>query len=295
MRNLPLPSREAAREDLVRAIKQYRYRGEVKGHTITPRELTAVLALYDRYDVDGAKPRDVLRGNGFPASLLNAIYDAYHATQEGRKLHSIRELVFKGSKLCPICGIDPAVELDHHLPRSIFKPLAIYARNLVPMCHACNHAKLAGFGDEGETGFLHAYFDTLPDIDFLQAVINIQNGALLVKFQIDERADLPDGYDARLSEQIRTLRLNARYEGEVNTYLSGQAISLHVHHRAGGAAGVRAYLSLQARYETHAFYRNHWRPTLLRALAAHNDFTDGGFSTVLPVPEDILIDVAGLP
>jgi hypothetical protein len=55
-----------------------------------------------------------------------------------------------------------------------------------------------------------------------------------------------------------------------------------------GAHGVAGYLRLQARYETKApFHRNHWRPVLLKALAAHAPFIEGGFADVLPLDQEM--------
>jgi hypothetical protein len=44
-----------------------------------------------------------------------------------------------------------------------------------------------------------------------------------------------------------------------------------------------------------AYYRNHWQSALLRALAGHDEFVDGGFAAVFPVPQDILNDLLGGP
>lgn len=290
MRNLPEPARDRDRPDLKRAIRRYRYGGETRGHDITDAEIDAVVALYDKYEADRGAASEDLKGNGLPASLCNEIQAAYDKTQEGRTQHSLREHLFKGVDLCPVCGIEPVTELDHHLPQSIFKPLAIHARNLVPMCHLCNHAKLAGF-DEGGGGFLHPYYDILPDLDFLQAMVDLTNGALRVSFAIDAAAVLPPGFGERLSTQMQTLDLHARYQQEINTYISAHAAALHLAYRGMGQQGVRRTLRLQARYEAKAFYRNHWRPALLRALADHDGFTDGGFADVLPVIEEMLDDL----
>jgi len=87
-------------------------------------------------------------------------------------------------------------------------------------------AKLAGFDEDGE-GFLHPYYDLLPNLDFLMATVDLDGATLVVSFAID------------------------------------LAAALHLAHRAEGQAGVRRTLRLQARYETRAFHRNHWRPALL--------------------------------
>ncbi|MGY2257998.1 HNH endonuclease [Pseudomonas sp. SDO55104_S430] len=296
MKNIPTPSRHSAQEDLVKAIKRYTYKKESRGHTITEQEITQVLAVYDRYDADRGVASNTLKGNELPGTLIDALEAAYDKTQEGRQLYPLRERLFEGVELCPICGITPPVELDHFLPRSEFKMLSIYPRNLVPLCHACNHTKLAGFGDQDdeESRFIHAYFDIMPDEPFLEASIDMRGGGLVVTFSISTEVELPEGYANRLTRQMTSLNLNDRYEQEVNTYISSHAISLHLQHRVGGQASVESFLSLQARFEKGKFYLNHWRPTLLRALARHNEFTDGGFAQVLPLSDDVLDDIDNL-
>jgi hypothetical protein len=170
-------------------------------------------------------------------------------------------------------------------------PLSIHARNLVPMCHPCNHAKLAGFGNGG-AAFLHVYYDKLPDVDFLKVDVTLNGGALVATFAIDAGAALPAGFTGRLSGQMQALGLDERYQQEVNTYVASHAAALHLAHSANGQDGVRTMLRLQLRFERRAFHRNHWRPALLQALAGHDGFTDGGFAEVLPIPADMLSDLA---
>jgi hypothetical protein len=291
MRNLPLPPRNTDRGDLQKAIRRYLYKGIQRGHDISAVELEEVIALYDRYDSDHAASCDLFKGEVMPQTLRDAIYAAYDTTQEGRRLDGIRELIIKGVDLCPVCGIGPAVELDHFLPRSVFKPLAIFTHNLVPMCHSCNHAKLAGFATGDDRASLHPYYDLLPDVDFLHAHVEIENGGLSIEFSIDLNAALPEGFAGRLDAQMQTLDLNSRYQREVNSYISGHAIALNLCASANGPDGVRDFLQLQARYEVERFYRNHWRPVILGALALHPAFVNGGFATVLPVSQEILVDM----
>jgi hypothetical protein len=292
MRNLPKPSRDSDRTDLKKGVRRYRYKRKLLGHDITDAEIDAIIALYDKYEADRGVSSDELKGGGLAAPLRDAIHSAYDKTQEERLLYSIRELLFAGVNLCPVCGIGPPTELDHQLPRSVFKPLSIHTRNLVPMCHLCNHAKLAGFGEEG-LGFLHVYYDVLPDLDFLSAAVDIVDTALLVSFFVDAAAALPVGYFDRLTGQMHALSLDARYQQEVNTYISSHAAALHVAHRANGQEGVRRLLRAQTKYEIGAFHRNHWRPALLRALSSHDGFIAGGFATVLPLSEEMLVDLEG--
>lgn len=292
MRNLPLPDRESSRADLLASIYEYNYRGP-KGHALSELEISQLLALYDHYDEGRGTASELLKGSNFPQSLIDALDAAYEKTYETRALHPLRERLFEGVGLCPICGIDPVSELDHFLPRSRFAPLAIYARNLVPNCHDCNHIKLAGFGGqtEEELAFIHAYFDALPNVTFLEANIDISQGGLVATFQVMPEAALDEGVIGRLSYQMITLNLNERYEKELNNYVMSHAAAVHLEFKRGGKSGVQSLLRFQEEIEAETFYSNHWRPTLLRALANHDDFVDGGFKGIFKVSQKLLNDL----
>lgn len=295
MRNLPLPDRESSREDLTTSVREYKYNKTSRGHKLVEAEIKQLLAIYDRYDADLGAASETLKGAGFAKTLIDTVYAAYDRTQEGRLLYSLRERLFKGVDLCPICGIDAVSELDHFLPRSEFKPLAIYSRNLVPVCHDCNLIKLAGFGEqaEGDLALIHAYFDQLPNVNFLEAVIDISDGGLVATFQVMDGVAFADGISDRLASQIKTLELNERYEKEINTYVMSHATGVHLEYARAGKSGVQKFLRTQARIEEKKLYSNHWRPTLLRALSTHDGFVDGGFVDIFNIPQDILDDLLG--
>ena len=291
MKNLPSPLRDNDRTDLRRGVRSYRYRGQLQGHTISDDEVEQVITLYDHYEAESGAASEVLKGGGLQQVLREAIDSAYDRTQKGRMLASLRERLFEGVEQCPICGINAADELDHHLPKSVFKPLAIHARNLVPMCHSCNNRKLEVFGDNNTTGFLHPYYDVLPNLQFLCVAARIQDGALVITYSIDAAADLPEGWIERLSHQFETLNLDDRYQKEINSYVTSHAASLHLTFKQNGQGGVRTMLRLQAQFEITVFHRNHWRPVLLLALADLDDFTNGGFADVLPIPAIMIEDM----
>lgn len=295
MRNLPEPDRAHVRLTLERALTQYLHRGSLLGYAGTPAEIDEVLAVYDAYDATRGVADPALQAPAMGVELKQALHDAYDQTQKRRRLKHVREHVFGTVELCPVCGIDPPTELDHVLPRSAYQALAIYVRNLVPLCHQCNHRKLAGFAEPGELGFVHAYFDLFPDVQFLQVEVDLAGAALNTLFTVNAPAIATEDLGDRLANIHAKLALNHRYQAEVNLYLAGQAIALHGAYDARGVAGVQAHLRRQAGYERSRFYRNHWRPTLLHALAEHDAFCDGGFAAVFAVPADILEDALGQP
>ena len=281
MRSLPCPPRDQVRNDLITALEVYQARGIQRGYPVTPAELDSIIALYDAYDTCNGSVDEALKGLTIADALRAAVHDGYEFTQYGRKLAAIRVQLMHGVELCPICGISPPRELDHHLPRSVFNPLAIYVRNLVPICHECNHRKGAAVPVNVTQRSVHPYLEALPDIPFLRADISIENDALLVRYAIDQDVALPELMKQRLAFEMHKLRLNERYASEINMYLTSHTTALSMCFQSGGAAGVESFLNDQAEVESAAFHRNHWRPVLLVALALHQEFCNGGFLYVL--------------
>ncbi len=283
MRSLPLPDRGEDCAQLKKALKIYIRKGVQKGYDITNEEVEWVLAIYDHYDASLGQPSSSLEGGILSEALNDEIYQSYRFTQTGGKLDSIRTSLFMGVRDCPICGISGPRDLDHHLPHKTYRPLAIYVRNLIPLCHDCNHLKSSQIYEPLEQRYVHPYFEKLPNTQFIRADINLKSGGLLVEFCVDPSSSLPMLLQKRIAFQFERLQLNKRYQREINIYLTGHAVALSDAFEAGGADGVASFLCRQAKVECSAFHPNHWRPVLLDALASHSEFCNGGFRDVLPV------------
>lgn len=294
MRNLSTPSRDECKNHLIQSIYTYNHKGP-QGHLLTENDIKSVLALYDLYDKQMGAAKEELKAENLPKSLINTIKKAYGKTYEGGTLNSIRTTLFKHIGKCPICGILPVSELDHHLPESHFGVLAIYTRNLVPLCTPCNKKKLAFFGDEkkDKLDFIHAYFDALPDADFIKATIFLKKKSLMVNFGIDYASGISKNHGDRILRQIEELKLNTRYLKEINSYLTGHAVTMHAIFATGGKDLIKGWLKATAVHARDAYYRNHWTSVLLDALASHDKFIDGGFARVFPVRTEIMDNFLG--
>lgn len=282
MRSLPCPSRDEARAILAFAVEPYTHAGVQKGYAATDAELDSVVAMFDAYDAGLGAPAELMKGAGLSSQLRDAIYNGYEFTQAGRKLASLRASLMAGIELCPICGIAPPRELDHHLPRSAYHPLAVYPRNLVPLCHDCNQSKSKSVADDPAQHFFHPYLEAIPPVPFLRATISIHDGGLVADFDIDPTAEVEAIVRTRLAFVLERLKLNERYAREINIYLTSQVTAVRMSFDWGGAAGVRQYLLAQAGIESGRFHLNHWQPVLLRSLAAHDGFCGGDFAALLP-------------
>ena len=281
MQTLPIPSRDHVREHLVKALN----RQGKSGYPATEVEIDKIINLYDIYDSVLGAPTEQLKGVDLDEALRNALKEAFQLTQDTRKLSSIRTHLLRDVRCCPFCGISSPYELDHHLPKAVFQPFSIYVRNLIPVCTNCNRKKGAGVPKLPEHHFVHAYLDKLPEKRFLLADTSIENNGLLVDFDINPDADLSVILRKRLKHQLEKLDLNRRYSREINLYLTSHATALHRSYHSEGPEGIRSFLKLQANTEFSVFHLNHWRPVLLLALADHQEFCEGGFLNVLPVPK----------
>lgn len=295
MINLPIPACGQDREQLLIALKIGDRNGKRRGYPASAAELDAVVALYDTYDGADGAPSKALEGHELDAALRVAIQDAYDLTQCGRRLAAVRAELMHGIELCPVCGISPPRVLDHHLPKASYHPLAIYVRNLIPLCGDCNQSKGAAAPADPAQRFIHPYFEILPTIQFIIASIALESGGLIAEFMLDPTAELPALLRARLHYQLGRLHLNARYAKEVNTYLAGHATALHMCSGIGGADSLVKYLNTQAEVEFRRFHRNHWRPVLLLALAKHRAFCEGAFRDVLPPVMEADLPQVALP
>lgn len=287
MKRLPLPSNDTAREDFEAAVRTYNYRGIERGYDPTPAEIDAVLQQYDAYDAAGGAANEAFKGLDFEQALVETIKSAFQQTQQDRRLSHLREAIMSGVDCCPICSIDPVRHLDHYLPGSVYKLMAIYSHNLVPICAVCNEKKRARIAGPNGHRFVHPYFDALPDTTFLTAQVSIGRDGLACLFGVADNAALPDGLADRIIDQFDALELNRRYAREINLYVGGVAMLLHGLYPKKGKVGVSQFLSTQADYESGRFHTNDWRAVVFRALSAHEAFCDGGFSAVFPLPEGV--------
>ncbi|MGC1498021.1 MAG: HNH endonuclease signature motif containing protein [Sulfitobacter sp.] len=283
MKNLTMPSRDTDRDDLEENIHTYVYNGQVRGYEPTGTEIDRAIELYDHYDEVGGRVDNELKADDLDPALVNSVKAAFSKTYSLRPLAHLREHLFRGVDDCPICGIDPPTQLDHFLPKSSFGVLAIYSRNLVPVCASCNHTKSSDVPANPNEEFVHAYFDIVPDTDFLEANINLAADGLDVEFEFIHHPDMPEQLRERLTHQFESLGLEQRYRREINVYVGGHATSFHTLFDIGGSAAIKAWLEAQSVQEARRFHRNDWRAVVFRSLGNHDDFCDGGFAVAFPL------------
>lgn len=249
------------------------YADQTAVYALSADERAAIHVVYDLYEAMLGQPAPGLT----PVELEAArpfLRAAYGQVQVGRRLSQLRARILASAQSCPYCGFGEVRDLDHYLPRSTYGELAIHPRNLVPSCSPCNNAKRAvypGMPAAQGPGLIHAYFQHLPDEDFLKAdVAFAADGTLSVAFRIDNPG-MDAGLAAKLDFQLTRLKLNDRYRAQVNKFLSEQRTAMLTIHEMG-ASVFSDYLARSSAGLVASFGRNDWRVALLRGLASDPAF-----------------------
>ncbi|MEO6716402.1 MAG: HNH endonuclease signature motif containing protein [Novosphingobium sp.] len=270
MWTLAQPSVDLLDEQLTNALTY------ANGQPVYPLSLVerqAIHATYQLYDALSGEASATLKPVALDA-CRSAMMTAYGQVQIGGRLVSLRSALLASTGVCPYCGFGEVTQLDHYLPISEYGELAIYPRNLVPSCGPCNNAKRAIVAGGAIAGFIHTYFEPLPDATFLHADIAFVDGTLDVTFRI--LPGLVSGaVEAKLTCQLERLKLNARYPSQINKFLSEQRLAITmVSQGLVGSLILAKFLDRSAAAMAVTFGRNDWRPALLRALALNGEFCD---------------------
>ncbi|MHC8285330.1 HNH endonuclease [Pseudomonas sp. XS1P51] len=281
MWKVPPPDTSQAELDITNALT---YANGSPSFPITPEQKTEILRLYELYDELHGQPSPLLNTSTLENELLVALHAAYNQVQIGGRLEKLRERLKLAVEKCPYCGFGEIRDLDHHIPRSVFKAHSIYAKNLVPCCHPCNNKKRASAGEEPATQYSHVYFSNLTDEEFLTAQASISEDGLIVNFSITNNPEIDADEISRLSFQFSELELNNRYKPEINSFLSSQITSFTFFSEIGDES-FKFFLQKSHLDSSRTFGRNHWRTALWHSLAQCEDFWRGGWIHAMGVKE----------
>lgn len=282
MWKLPTPATDNVDADLDTALT---YVDGTSVYPITVTEKRRVRAIYLKYDRKFGRSSTALKAAHLGNPLLNAIKHAYGQVQEGGRLIDLRSRLKKVTSICPYCGFGEIKDLDHHLPKTDFRALAIYPKNLIPCCHPCNNKKRTAAGEVASGQFLHTYLDKLPVEVFFKADVTLTSEGLLVDFKIEQSDGMSDDTYQRLNFQIGKLELNTRYKAQANIFLASQKLNFELAYGVpGDSQQLKQFIEVSATNLARDFGLNDWRPVLLRGLAKCTDFCSGGFRRALGEP-----------
>jgi hypothetical protein len=194
---------------------------------------------------------------------ISALYDNGMLRKKGpaRSAYDALRIQAPGG-ICPYCGQLPVATLDHYLPRSRRKALAVAAFNLIPACRDCNAEKLEYMPDSNEEAVLHPYHDRCDEVRWLFARFDYRS-PLAVRFIVEA----PEGWDlgARVFKHFEVFKLSRLYSTQAAVELVSTREILVRRATAGGDDALVAHLSEQ--YDSYrAVAVNSWRTALYQEM-----------------------------
>lgn len=279
---LPLPNNNDSREILDTALT---YKDGTPKHQLNDDEYQIIESIYEKYEEQNGKHHDHFLTNTLSDATKNALHDGYNEVQEDKRLSQYRARLLLAAERCPLCSISDADQLDHYLPRSIYKSLALYSSNLVPTCGKCNNKKRTATGTVPSNTFIHAYYDKVPTNErFLIASTNLINSKLKVSFEIIKTQNLNDNLFEMMKFQISKINFNDRILKEMNIFLSSYYTSMETaYSRASDPEDVKKLLLKEEKHFNTRMGINDWRSSLLNSLANNVVFCNGGFILALGI------------
>ncbi|CAI1656500.1 Uncharacterised protein [Serratia quinivorans] len=280
MWTLTLPDDSNRKEEIITALT---YKSGEAKYQLIEGELDIIDGIYDIYHENKGLPCESLKGDGLSEETKQALKDAYSEVQESGRLSDLRSRLFLSAKKCPLCGIGATTDLDHYLPESKYKCLAILSSNLIPTCHKCNNKKRTSVL-QSDVGFLHVYYFEQPDEIFFTASTEINNGALSISFEIIKVGGMSQNIYDSLCFQINKIDLNKRLGTEANDFLGSMYTSFELTYESSGIDGLRVSLKKIRDDYTRRFGLNHWKRALMDSLSDNEEFLNAGFITALGTP-----------
>lgn len=276
MRKIKIPSNDSISE-LKTALN---YKSGVPKYKLPVHEEAIIIQLYGKYENLQGVANDDFKSINLIAATNNAIYDAYDETQEDGRLEKLRSRILLSVNRCPLCGISDADELDHHLPRSIYKALSVYSSNLIPICHKCNNKKKTLTGINIEERFTHFYYDNFPSFPLLLVDVSFSIDSLSIRFKINDKG-ISDLLYKQLNFQIERIALNKRLQKECNVYVCSIGSLLEEAYGENDCGNLKTLLLKQSQDNARIFGINDWRTAFTFSLANCEEFCNGGFKDYL--------------
>lgn len=226
---------------------------------LSPIVRTKLRNLYVNYDSQGGYVTDA-QISTITLDDASKIYDTYSKTYDGKRLSYIRTELMQDVFKCPYCGIAQPTTLDHYLPKSDYKALAVCRMNLVPMCGVCNNYKNA----KEYADFIHCYYEKFPDTIFLVAEVFIKNNRFAVKFSFNLSAINNLNLRKKLCKQEKEIRLFNRLLKESTVYISTLCSECEVK----DTDSLKLWLDRRLNKSEILYGKNDWRCAILRGLLA---------------------------
>jgi hypothetical protein len=172
---------------------------------------------------------------------------------------------------CPYCGYREPTSFDHYLPKTSYAEFSVYSKNLLWVCHPCNHKKHDNFSAASRV--LHTYYDTIPNDKFLFCTLSPPFNATSINFFVQKPALMSNAQYKILGNHFVQLELAQSYIREAGlvfstwmkewrTMLAGRILT---------KLQVSQIVAVQVASRIDDYGRNHYEVALLEAILEQID------------------------
>lgn len=194
-----------------------------------------------------------------PAGKDVVIHSQYPKTRDGQTLSYIRAELMAGVFKCPYCSINQPTTLDHYMPESQYKALAVCRLNLVPMCGTCNNLK----STKTYSNFVHCYYQTYPTAQpFIKAKVYVLKQRFVVKFSIDDGVLSDPALKSKVHYQIDKLHIFQNIMKESSVFIA----TLCKDFDCKNNADMLAWLNRELLKDVDLYGFNDWRCAIIRGM-----------------------------
>lgn len=166
-------------------------------------------------------------------------------------------------QICPNCGILPALEVDHYVPKELYPDFSIYSRNLIWSCKTCNGKKLQYWKEATYRGIINFYIDDIPSFNFLGCKVTSNKGILKASFFIKEHKLTNHPNIIKHFDRLKILDL---YRDHIPTKLGEIIADLKVYKDEIDERKVKRILLKQYLERRNSFGINDWKVCILREV-----------------------------
>ena len=241
-----------------------------------------IFKRYDEYDDNKECLERVNLSNITNSEEKEALLSCYSRKKnsyfEGSVVKKILEIQSSQHKnKCPYCLIDKPRTIDHYLPKDNYPEFAVFPINLIPCCSSCNGKKGELWIENGERVFINYYFDKIPDVKFLRAVVSYDKSDIkyttLIKFHIIEDSSINAKTYNIIQKHFTRLDLIKEYEEIVEEEIS----NIYDEVKSSTDIPVESFydsIRRRIRTNTNKYGKNYWKVVLHEAILESNFIND---------------------
>lgn len=232
----------------------------VNNNKIDAAERPPLNNLYEQYDHGNGSVTDA-QHDVIPAITANKVKALYKETYAGGDMEYLRDELFKKAPLCPMCSITSDLTLDHYMPESRYKALAVCRLNLVPACGTCNRKKNA----KDYRQFVHSYYDNIDDAELFKAKCYVLKHRFVIRLSIDDSVLTDRTVVPKVNSQVEVIDLLERVNKAARNYVT----DLFTGCSSTTTAELKIWLQETLTSIERTYKKNDWRYAVVKGILGY--------------------------